>query len=1105
MLAIETILGALTGYFTNDIAIRQLFAKNGMVVRERAQFTDMIVKVLQEQIIDEETAQSLGEQPEMAAMFEQFIRDLLTEELPYAMSDCALADLDTDGAGYRLLREKLAALDVSDVSLNAEAIHAEIAALLETAPMRLAMQDALAQAGALSLEKLGLGRSLAGRLAVLARLDQAGLNQWLEQWEARVQAACAAAWSSHDAALRVKDVLPVDGTTLEACLEQFLLSRQAAKEARWLDVLKDPAFQEHLYVLTERLLDTLLTEHLSSLVETFKPLLVEDRARIEQMLLESVTDCPEMGDFFREAVLAALQAKFAETTEGKDWLSAFLDKVLAPEHYEDYCHALAQFLLSWVVREIDHWRQVGIDSEDAIAALRQRMLKGRALLIELLNIFLDQPLARVLTPQLMERIVRGLFAYAKAHLTPDQMQAWSALVSGWLARPFADYVLSTQQQEALLDSLSRWWQVQGRGWLAQWPLTGASLKDAVQELLEWLYLQPLSRLLCSGKTSLPYAELAVLLKDMAFTELRPFLGKITKEQIDALSQQEMRELALDMIGREMRPLAYLGGGIGAVVGAATGVAMEASGVTPDPDQVAALMAARIGMYGVVGYGTNVAAVKGLFRPYKKIGCFQGLISKNQSRFAHKMSDVAASYMINDEIWAAQVRRFSDYIDDHFDTLLARSARYFGDVSHGRWQPLLEKMAEQQAGAWLGRVLDRDRVGRLLCASWARCDGVRLLGEWAASRGVYRKGVQRLAMREAANGSLTRAFTQTLHAVPQEAWTDYGNAMLHALVLPTEEKAYRNLWQRCLPYYRSLPAFCCQHVDDFAAMIDAALQPRLSLPLQLGYHMAGGRQLVTAVLRVFFGEKLPVYWQEREDAAADAAVSWMKQQLAGRSLADAGVTFSDNEGAWLSATLAAYSEAQFAPVVLAVFQWQDQLSAAQEAHIVSALTQGLLDAWPALLEEPAAASWQKMWQHVAWEPVTKAMAPVLNVAGQRLVHVSAYDALLSLPDGRLRQLGRELITLDAAQAQVCSALAKQVWAMLSPACVSYLTLEGRSLLALIDVPGLVEARINALSPQVLERLIRDIAQPYFTRVERMGWLGAAVAVPATVISRALGGF
>ena len=36
-------------------------------------------------------------------------------------------------------------------------------------------------------------------------------------------------------------------------------------------------------------------------------------------------------------------------------------------------------------------------------------------------------------------------------------------------------------------------------------------------------------------------------------------------------------------------------------------------------------------------------------------------------------------------------------------------------------------------------------------------------------------------------------------------------------------------------------------------------------------------------------------------------------------------------------------------------------------------------------------------------------------------------------------------------------------------------------------------------------MRGIAQPYFTRVERMGWLGAVVAIPATVVSRLLGGF
>ena len=79
MLAIETILGALTGYFTNDIAIRQLFAKNGVVVRERTQFTEMIVRVLEDQIIDEDVVQSLQEAPEVVLLFERFLRMFVGE------------------------------------------------------------------------------------------------------------------------------------------------------------------------------------------------------------------------------------------------------------------------------------------------------------------------------------------------------------------------------------------------------------------------------------------------------------------------------------------------------------------------------------------------------------------------------------------------------------------------------------------------------------------------------------------------------------------------------------------------------------------------------------------------------------------------------------------------------------------------------------------------------------------------------------------------------------------------------------------------------------------------------------------------------------------
>ena len=110
---------------------------------------------------------------------------------------------------------------------------------------------------------------------------------------------------------------------------------------------------------------------------------------------------------------------------------------------------------------------------------------------------------------------------------------------------------------------------------------------------------------------------------------------MTKEQLDALSHEEIRSLVLDMLGHEMRPLAYLGGGIGAIAGAADrfGDGNErcdaGSGCPGSADDGAH------GMYGVVGYGTNVAAVAGLFRPYKKKLGFQGLISKNQTRFAEK--------------------------------------------------------------------------------------------------------------------------------------------------------------------------------------------------------------------------------------------------------------------------------------------------------------------------------------------------------------------------------------------------------------------------------------------------------------------------------------
>ena len=51
------------------------------------------------------------------------------------------------------------------------------------------------------------------------------------------------------------------------------------------------------------------------------------------------------------------------------------------------------------------------------------------------------------------------------------------------------------------------------------------------------------------------------------------------------------------------------------------------------------LAGKSFLFGAVGYGTNCAAVKGLFWPYEPVGgmeMLQGVIPKQKARFAHSM-------------------------------------------------------------------------------------------------------------------------------------------------------------------------------------------------------------------------------------------------------------------------------------------------------------------------------------------------------------------------------------------------------------------------------------------------------------------------------------
>lgn len=117
------------------------------------------------------------------------------------------------------------------------------------------------------------------------------------------------------------------------------------------------------------------------------------------------------------------------------------------------------------------------------------------------------------------------------------------------------------------------------------------------------------------------------------------LSKLAEGQIQQLSEDEMLKLVEDFMGRELQPLNYLGAAMGAVAGATVGTALSAAvpaAAIVNPAMLVSVLAGKSAVFGAVGYGTNCAAVKGLFWPYEPIGgvdMLQGVIPKQKERFA----------------------------------------------------------------------------------------------------------------------------------------------------------------------------------------------------------------------------------------------------------------------------------------------------------------------------------------------------------------------------------------------------------------------------------------------------------------------------------------
>ena len=1111
MLAIETLLGALTGYFTNDIAIRQLFSKNGVVIREREQFTDLVIEVIEEQLIDEDIIVEYRDSPQIVELFEQFVYELITQEIPYVFSDDTLATYDTDYIIKEIVSEHLKNLSLSEVRLNASYAYEHIDQLLAEDIFRDALTVTLNNISHMNLKDIGFDRIINTQIEKIASMNSDEKVQFLEELKNKVLEAIASVRfaSNDEKEIYVKDIIAFDAETIVSMFEEAIASKEDVVGIKGFALLEKLLSHDFIDVFIEKRFPDLINTYLPSLIEELYPIIAEDKSTIEKMVIDSIEESNVDGNIVLNAASSYVKRYFSNTENGKDWLEQLYEKYLMSSEKEMMCKRISDFVCKFLCKKIAQWRQLDFTSETVKHDFLERYSQYRGFIVKIIDRYLQKPINSNATHQYVKNaIIDFVFNELKKHVESTKLQEiLKRYDEKWSNQSLEDVFFTEEKQQKFLEYGMDWWHQNGLNWISNQDVVNEqTMVDMVERALNHLYAQPLAKLMCKSKHMLPYGRLATILRMQVFNNLRPLLGKLTREQLEAMSHEELRQLALDVMGREMKPLTYLGGGIGALAGVATGAAMQATGVTIDPDQVALLLAARSGVYGSVGYGTNVMAVKGLFWPYKKVMGVQGLISKNQDRVANKVKRVTENYIINDEIWTQEVQRLANRFDDRYAAWIKYGYHHLRQQKDELLQPCMNQWIEAAMNDGARFVFDKNHVTPYIKEVTKR----KLLNDISAEdivrkldfKKVYFSGLGKMESVEEENWKLAIGLTKLLRKFDDLSLEDRGNALLKRAHFPYERDFYEKIWKFCVPLYKALPEYILDYSDAISKFIDGKMSGNLSFPLKLAYKMAGGYQLIERVVKVFLGKKLPGYLFQKENVFGQCIIDWGMKQNGGRNLYECGIRLTDKEVSWLKQKLLDIPDRRLHEGIMHIIEYMKRLSDEKVENISKMLNKVMR---PIIQKGLDSDKLPVVLDALRWDILINQFNPVLEVLSEGAFKNISVETLLSLPKGKILQWANEMLTFTEEEKNNIIGVSYNVCQYVAPVFWNYLGRYGRILLMIVDVPNIAYERINALSSRDLEMMVRGVAQSYFVRVERMGWLGAVVAIPATVISFWLGGF
>lgn len=722
----ETILGAMTGYITNDVAIRSLFKKGGVIEKTREEFIEEISALLEKEILTGEVLQEQLELPAVKEAMQQLLNSFFQENLPQCLEQYRLKDIAGKDLLFNRIHEDLyqlwqqqkeqmaaictASFDLECIltakqrdSIEKTFLHVLSEQLREGGYIEQFLQQWMEQNGDKTWQEIGLKEWICGLTGELGKLSAPWGAELSAQYEQQIteqlqklfqqldfQGLFDSLWEEYRQ-MPVGQLLYCDETQLLALLRDIVSSEKgkeifAHAAACLLEALSSvrvplkellpngtivalkPFLEAQLPVFIERLLawleenQIILTQLVDEAVEEvfgdydgLKGLtlqlvkesmlhnivqeygllikleeLLQDKkniAQIADLAVAQINDffaAQNIGDviggmhFKQQKLQKVVQVLLEENLifyldkRGAEHLHQFLQRPiesLLPEHWQEAAlEKLALLLPSYFLKQLAHF-----DSSRQFHHLGQQLLKQK------INVSISEGFAKKGQKQAEQ------FLRTEAHFIESWWRQWDLedLTKG----------IMMQADNWLLDQFPKWLKRQEE--ISLQTIYGSVFSDSWQ------------RELVTGAISFLQKKMVAVTNGQ--------LSAMAQQQLKQLSNEDMLQMVKEFMGKELKPLNYLGALLGSMVGLTTG-ALFSGGLLPagftGGQAAAAVIGGKSFLFGAVGYGTNCAAIKGLFWPYKPVAgipFLQGVIPKQQRSFATSMGRMVEQYVLNEEI------------------------------------------------------------------------------------------------------------------------------------------------------------------------------------------------------------------------------------------------------------------------------------------------------------------------------------------------------------------------------------------------------------------------------------------------------------------------